>query len=100
MGQQYIRQFSSRAEYDAFMKAQWEAVKQRNIEEALQRARAPKPRSSAVFTPKIQRSSEELKQYIEDVLARRDVQQAQSHARRYARTVRLVQGGSPGLGHR
>jgi hypothetical protein len=45
-------------------------------------------------------SSSETCRRIEAIVAREDVRQAEQHARRIAKTIKLVSGGAPGLGHR
>lgn len=98
--QNSIRVFTRAQDYEAYVAAEEQAVKQRHIEEARQRARSQPRQLPSVFTPKVQRSLAEVERFIHDVLTRADVAAEEKQARRHARNIRVFRGGLPGLGHR
>lgn len=98
MTQQFIRTFYSKAEYEAFLEADREAQKRKNIEAALARSRKrQRPNIGYRTAQKVNRTLEELAQFIEDVRTGRDEVQRQAERKRFLKSMRLVQGGSPGL---
>lgn len=50
--------------------------------------------------PRVMPSSEETCRRIADIVSREDVRQQEAQSRRFSRSIRLVSGGAPGLGHR
>lgn len=97
MAHEVVTTFYSAEAYDAFLEQQRQKRMWQHIQEARQRANQPTSYPGATFAPKVQRTLAELKQYIDDVLSGKDVEQAQAQTRRYARSIKVYRGGSPGL---
>lgn len=96
-----IRVFYSAVEYETYLAAQKQQEFQRHIDEAKKRAQTP-VRHSRTFTQRVSRTTEEVEQFIEDVLSGNDVRKQEAHASRLHRLIkpRVFGGGLPGLGRR
>lgn len=96
-----VKVFYSAAAYEAYHEGERTKLTRKHAAEARIRCRcreeywATTPlqsTTSAVWTP------EQVKQLIADVSSGNDIRKADAHARKYAKTVKVFQGGSAGLG--
>lgn len=94
-----IRVFRDTNAYEAHLEQERQARFSRLVTErkaALARMKSVRRTSPLRVLP----SSEETCQRIADIVSREDVRQQEVQSRHFARTIRVVSGGAPGLGQR
>lgn len=86
--------------FDDYIEEQRKATLARHAAERIAQLRELATRRRSFPRERRMPSSEEVCQRIADIVSREDVRRAAEHARNFAKSVRLVSGGAPGLGRR